>query len=217
MNQPRAFHFLNMFTDNCPPCMIFYGKNEGDKKIIFEEFFKNDEIHFFDKPKLDELLEIKKWIFLKPASRYKVIFIKKADFISKEASNFLLKIIEESPDYVRWVISTDSLNILGALKSRSFLIPFTEEEKNLDELEGKIFDILKSRLYCNAYKYLLDIKKAEYSEEELKQKYLDICNVLIKFYVNHSKKLHLIQKAKNIIDKNVRSETILKTLFIQVL
>jgi DNA polymerase III delta prime subunit len=197
--------------------MIFYGKNDGDKKIIFEEFFKNNEIHFFDKPKLDELLEIKKWIFLKPESRYKVIFIKKADFISKEASNFLLKIIEESPEYARWVISTDSLNVLGALKSRSFLIPFTEEEKNLDALEENLFGILKSSLYCNAYKYLSDIKKAEYSEEELKEKYLDICNVLIKFYANNSKKLHLIQKTKNVIVKNIRSETILKTLFIQVL
>jgi hypothetical protein len=64
---------------------------------------------------------------------------------------------------------------------------------------------------------LSDIKKAEYSEEELKEKYLDICNVLIKFYANNSKKLHLIQKTKNVIVKNIRSETILKTLFIQVL
>jgi hypothetical protein len=215
MNQPRALHFLGMFSVDCPPCMLFYGKNEIDKKILFDEFFKNNEIHFFEKPKIDELTSIKSWINFIPDCKYKVIFINKVDFISKEASNFLLKIIEDSPNYVKWVLSTDSLNISGALKSRSFLVPFNESLECEEDLE--LIEVLKSKLYCNAYKYLLNLKQKENSDDTIKQKYLKICDNLIMFYKHDSKKINLIHKAKNVIDKNIRSETTLKTLLIQVL
>lgn len=219
MNQVRAERFLQAFSKNCPPCMIFYGKSESGQKEVFERFFQGNEIKRFSKPKLDELIAIKPWLGLRPDSRYKVVLIEQADFVSKEASNFLLKVVEDSPPYVRWVLLTENLNVLGAIKSRSFLVPFRETvDEETFEYGDRLTEVLKSGKYCNAYSYVLSLKKA-CGDDDVKYKMalLGSCKAMVNFYREYSGKLHLIEKAIHLIEKGVRGETALKTLFLQVL
>jgi DNA polymerase-3 subunit gamma/tau len=64
-------------------------------------------------------------IFAPAASRYKVYVIDEAHMVSSAGFNALLKLVEEPPDYVKFVFATtEPEKVLGTIKSRTHHYPF---------------------------------------------------------------------------------------------
>lgn len=244
-NQVRARKLLSIFQGNFPPCMWFYGpKGAGQEEIAYETFqglyTERDHKHYV-KPKLDEIIPVRHWLSSHPESKFKFILIEGVDKVSKEAANFLLKVVEDSPEYVRWVIVSESTDILQPLKSRSLIVPFrsfTKDEVESDfggslflkkEMErvshefvkSQLLEVLVSREYYKAYMFVTMLKRVceEVSTELelLRNTYLYCCNIMVEYYQNDTERLAAIQKTRNILKDHVRSEQQFKSLFIRIL
>ncbi|MBN2395296.1 MAG: DNA polymerase III subunit delta', partial [Candidatus Atribacteria bacterium] len=89
-----------------------------------------------DSIKIDQIREIKKNIFLKPLeNRKKIIIIDHADLMTIEASNSLLKILEEPPEFAVFIlISAFPKALLPTILSRCYQMMFKplEIEQQLD-------------------------------------------------------------------------------------
>ena len=182
-NQTRARTLLAIFKGDFPPCLWFYGpKGSGQEELAYEAFqglYSEKDHRVYRKPKLDDIIPVRQWSLTHPDKKFKFILIEGVDKVSKEAANFLLKVIEESPSYVRWVLISESFNILQPLKSRSLAIPFRAFKD--DEVEaafgGSLFlkkemarvsfsfvksqllDVLQSREYYKAYLFCTMLKR----------------------------------------------------------
>ena len=245
-NQRIARKFLDGFKKSCPPCMIFYGPQGCGQVELFHEYFdcrvSDSDLRKFSKPKVDEFSDLKVWLSHKPEKDFRIVLIDHVDDISKEAQNFLLKAIEDSATYVRWVLISETKQLLSPLKSRSFLIPFrpfqpehgVSEDFNgslklqkqlslvdAEEVLDRVVKVVESGRYCEAYKFcqwLKDITdKKENELELLRDIYLYCCNVIYGYYANNKEALNVIQETKNKLSKNLRGEHTFKTLFLRIL
>ncbi len=88
-------------------------------------------------PKIDDIREIFNFAYAKPNySHHKVCLISNAQNMLREASNALLKVLEEPPLYFKFIINTDSIkSLIPTILSRSYVVelPTTQniEESNL--------------------------------------------------------------------------------------
>ncbi len=81
--------------------------------------------------KIDQIRGLKDFAYIKPAlSRRKVIVIDKADMMTKESANALLKVLEEPPlDTHIILITTEKDSLLPTILSRTFHIEFLPLDK----------------------------------------------------------------------------------------
>lgn len=70
------------------------------------------------------------WIMLTPQKKHKIVFINKADQMTEEAANAMLKTLEEPPKYSIIVLFSPHVQVLPTIKSRSRLIFL---EQNIDQ------------------------------------------------------------------------------------
>lgn len=246
MTQNTARALLNVFGRNFPPCLLFHGPLGSGQKEMFHEFFDGlyapGDLIEFDKPKIDELLPLQSWVIQKPELKYRVVLIDRLEEVSKEAANFLLKIVEDSLDQVRWVLIADSKDsVLEPMRSRSVLVPFVSftssvipeafggnatlqaslVKLNLRLVESQLSEVINSKRYDKAHGFCNFLKRlCEESTKELeflRDAYLYCCNVLMRHFQDDPEKLHYIQEAKNVIRENVRSEQSFKVMFLRVL
>ncbi|NUT37247.1 MAG: DNA polymerase III subunit gamma and tau, partial [Hamadaea sp.] len=75
---------------------------------------------------VDDARELRERAFFAPAvSRYKVYIIDEAHMVSSAGFNALLKLVEEPPDYVKFVFATtEPEKVLGTIRSRTHHYPF---------------------------------------------------------------------------------------------
>jgi DNA polymerase III subunit gamma/tau len=75
---------------------------------------------------VDDARELRERAFFAPAiSRFKVYIIDEAHMVSPAGFNALLKLVEEPPDYVKFVFATtEPEKVLGTIKSRTHHYPF---------------------------------------------------------------------------------------------
>ncbi|MEV6523268.1 DNA polymerase III subunit gamma and tau [Longispora sp. NPDC051575] len=75
---------------------------------------------------VDDARELREKAFFAPvSSRFKVYVIDEAHMVSSAGFNALLKLVEEPPDYVRFVFATtEPEKVLGTIKSRTHHYPF---------------------------------------------------------------------------------------------
>jgi DNA polymerase III subunit gamma/tau len=75
---------------------------------------------------VDDARELRERAFFAPAiSRFKVYIIDEAHMVSSAGFNALLKLVEEPPDYVKFVFATtEPEKVLGTIKSRTHHYPF---------------------------------------------------------------------------------------------
>jgi DNA polymerase III subunit gamma/tau len=75
---------------------------------------------------VDDARELRERAFFAPAvSRYKIYIIDEAHMVSPAGFNALLKLVEEPPDYVKFVFATtEPEKVLGTIKSRTHHYPF---------------------------------------------------------------------------------------------
>ncbi|MDD3284663.1 MAG: hypothetical protein PHZ07_03660 [Patescibacteria group bacterium] len=125
--------------DKCFPCGVCVSCIEA-KKHIHPDFISIDLEDDKKNISIDSIREFKEKFYLTPIkSIYKVAIINNADHLSDEASNALLKIIEDSPkNSVVIFISENPDFILPTIKSRAEHIIFNSVAKD------EIFDHLKN-------------------------------------------------------------------------
>jgi DNA polymerase-3 subunit gamma/tau len=75
---------------------------------------------------VDDARELRERAFFAPvASRYKIYVIDEAHMVSTQGFNALLKLVEEPPEYVKFVFATTEPDkVLGTIKSRTHHYPF---------------------------------------------------------------------------------------------
>jgi DNA polymerase III subunit gamma/tau len=75
---------------------------------------------------VDDARDLREKAFFAPAaSRYKIYVIDEAHMVSSAGFNALLKLVEEPPDYVKFIFATtEPEKVLGTIKSRTHHYPF---------------------------------------------------------------------------------------------
>lgn len=75
---------------------------------------------------VDDARELRERAFFAPAnSRYKIYVIDEAHMVSSAGFNALLKLVEEPPEYVKFIFATtEPEKVLGTIKSRTHHYPF---------------------------------------------------------------------------------------------
>jgi len=114
--------------DSCDTCEVCTRIDKGSEpdliKILPEGNILIDEIRF-----------LKKWTSLKPYRKFKVAIIKDADRMTEEASNAFLKILEEPPTRVVFILTTTRPHALPlTIRSRCQHVPFRKLTKEEIEL-----------------------------------------------------------------------------------
>ena len=75
---------------------------------------------------VDDARDLRERAFFAPAnSRYKIYVIDEAHMVSSAGFNALLKLVEEPPEYVKFIFATtEPEKVLGTIKSRTHHYPF---------------------------------------------------------------------------------------------
>lgn len=91
---------------------------------------------------IDEIKNLRVKIFLKPIkSEKKAIIIEDGDFLTDEAQNALLKVLEEPPHHTIIIISAESVEaLLPTIISRCQVVALASEDINLSDGEKTEFE-----------------------------------------------------------------------------
>lgn len=167
---------------------LLYGENLNEinydaEALIYNLLVSNSNLKLkFDRDKLSDLLviepeknsitidkirDISKFVSTKPfESNNKVVLIKQADLMRTEASNALLKNLEEPKPFVYFILLTDNKNkLLKTIISRCQVINYLSEKENekfdytiaLDILDKSMGQNLLTML--DSKEYLSDFQK----------------------------------------------------------
>lgn len=110
--------------ENCESCIKFRSENHPDFKII------SPDGNYI---KIAQIRNMQEDVYKKPiVSRKKVFIIDKADLMTEEAQNSLLKTLEEPPEYIViiLILSNESL-LLNTIKSRCMKMNFINLSEEL--------------------------------------------------------------------------------------
>src|SRR5215813_8753878 len=102
----------------CPSCVALAPDGPGSIDVI--------EIDAASHGGVDDARDLRERAFFAPvASRFKVYVIDEAHMVSSAGFNALLKLVEEPPDFVKFVFATtEPEKVLGTIKSRTHHYPF---------------------------------------------------------------------------------------------
>ena len=167
---------------------LLYGENLSEinydaEALIYNLLVSNSNLKLkFDRDKLSDLLviepeknsitidkirDISKFVSTKPfESNDKVVLIKQADLMRTEASNALLKNLEEPKPFVYFILLTDNKNkLLKTIISRCQVINYLSERENEEFDYTTALDILDKSMGQNlltmldSKEYLSDFQK----------------------------------------------------------
>ncbi len=102
----------------CDSCVALAPDGPGSIDVI--------EIDAASHGGVDDARDLRERAFFAPvASRFKVYIIDEAHMVSPQGFNALLKLVEEPPDYVKFIFATtEPEKVLGTIKSRTHHYPF---------------------------------------------------------------------------------------------
>ncbi|MBT8226860.1 MAG: DNA polymerase III subunit gamma and tau, partial [Dactylosporangium sp.] len=102
----------------CPSCRALAADGPGSIDVI--------EIDAASHGGVDDARELRERAFFAPvASRFKVYVIDEAHMVSSAGFNALLKLVEEPPEYVKFIFATTEPDkVLGTIRSRTHHYPF---------------------------------------------------------------------------------------------
>ncbi|GAB1695026.1 DNA polymerase III subunit gamma and tau [Krasilnikovia sp. M28-CT-15] len=102
----------------CPSCRSLANDGTGSIDVI--------EIDAASHGGVDDARELREKAFFAPASsRFKIYVIDEAHMVSSAGFNALLKLVEEPPDYVKFIFATtEPEKVLGTIRSRTHHYPF---------------------------------------------------------------------------------------------
>ncbi|MEU8000807.1 DNA polymerase III subunit gamma and tau [Catellatospora sp. NPDC049111] len=104
--------------DECESCKALAPDGAGSIDVI--------EIDAASHGGVDDARELRERAFFAPAiSRYKIYIIDEAHMVSSAGFNALLKLVEEPPEYVKFIFATtEPEKVLGTIRSRTHHYPF---------------------------------------------------------------------------------------------
>lgn len=150
-----------------PICLLVVCQNK-------EEWFRDELIKLSKTGKEDlldisadtdakkEVISIKQsrelihWLSLKPQGKTKLAFVHRADLITTEAANALLKIMEEMPKQAALILFMPHLNTLNTIKSRCRIIRVAEEQ-NIENKHQKYISAFLSQNFAKQSKSIDEI------------------------------------------------------------
>ncbi len=102
----------------CDSCVALAPNGPGSEDVI--------ELDAASHGGVDDTRELRERVIYSPArSRYRVYIIDEAHMVTTQGFNALLKVIEEPPDYVRFIFATtEPEKVLGTIRSRTFNYAF---------------------------------------------------------------------------------------------
>jgi DNA polymerase-3 subunit delta' len=171
-----------------------------------------------DSIKIDKIREVANFFSLSPSkSKYRIVIIKDADTMTNQASNSILKILEEPNKNCILILTYNNLKAtLETIKSRCIKIKFNQPNfenysKILKELEIKS----NKEIYLNTQG---SIKKTiEFSKNNID----DLADKYLSLLLNNSLKINDIlkysEKLKDIKRKNIIEDFLEKIIFLLLL
>lgn len=109
----RALCLKQVGCGNCQACQLLTSNTHPDIKKLPQE--TGAAI------KVEDIRELHQYVYQSPKiSRYRVIFIEGVDYLNRSAANALLKMLEEPPSGILFLLSCQYLaNVIATIRSRS--------------------------------------------------------------------------------------------------
>ena len=102
----------------CDSCVALAPNGPGSEDVV--------ELDAASHGGVDDTRELRERVIYSPArSRYRIYIIDEAHMVTTQGFNALLKVIEEPPEYVRFIFATtEPEKVLGTIRSRTFHYSF---------------------------------------------------------------------------------------------
>lgn len=140
----KALNCLKKTADACEECTHCTAINHGNFPDVMVISPAKDVL------KIDQMRLLKDTAYLKPmAGRKRIFIVDEAEKMNDEASNSLLKVLEEPPSFSHIILVTSNpYRIIPTLKSRCQVLPFSPvpKEEIQKALEAKGFQPEKARI-----------------------------------------------------------------------
>lgn len=136
-------HILQCENDFCHDCKICTQISKGTHSETIE--FRDDGEQLGIDPIRDLIFRLN----LTPSARYKIVIIERAERMTTDATNCLLKTLEEPPPQTLFILTTDSIReLLPTVISRSRVLGFRicDEDVLFQFLSDKYMDIEENTL-----------------------------------------------------------------------
>jgi len=191
---------------------------EPDRKIFAGE-----------KMTMEEVRELIHWLSFKPIEgESRVVVVQKADKLSVETSNALLKTLEEPPSYVKIILITlDEAKILPTIVSRALKIRLNfslDFEKPVDYLDPHDLKLMN---YAERFKWVSgQIVLIEKEEKELEREKFSIAEKIILLWQSYYRQKMLqgenvleilkdLEQARDLLLTNISLKLLLENLVIK--
>lgn len=187
----------------------FANKNAVSQHDIFD-------INFSQSIKIDDIRKLQHKISLKPhSSNYKIAILENCENMTVEASNALLKTIEEPPSKsIIFLIVKDERELLPTVLSRCFKVNIGAGEVEIDEADIKLFDSIKNFNVKEKFDLANDLSKKDI--EEIFEKWLIIIRqkkFKNKQYIDLAK---LIYQYRKILKYNINQRLLIENILLEI-
>lgn len=189
--------------------------------INSEDIISLDQL---DNIKISEIRYLQKQVNFKPySSKYKIIIIERADNLTPEAANAILKTLEEPPkDAIFFLISSNLANILPTIISRSQIIRINDIKVNQNkislETEEKMSNIRNMKIYERFALINTLIKNDD--KDEINKMLLTWLQYFHQDIINQAKSRAMIKKINQTVQylssTNVNKKLLLENLIINI-
>jgi len=133
----RMFYPAYIFDTEWDEVVQFVEESLCENEVCKEKVRKNlhPDVHILKKDSIgvDDIREIKKSVLYKPIEGRKSIFILEIKGLNIYAQNALLKILEEPPSYVCFILWGSPFSLLNTVRSRAILFHGKREREDVSE------------------------------------------------------------------------------------
>lgn len=164
-----------------------------------------------------EVSKIGEHSILAPKGSHRVICVKKVCGARRDNQSTFLKLIEESPERTRWVLSVSNLDrVLKPLISRSFIVDWVQESAPKIQFQDELRELIRSPDYLGIFKLHNRISDEANGEMEIaKQLHMDCLSELM--LLLPSEKSNKLLKANNEMKAQLRTEITFKTAVMEAI
>lgn len=165
----------------------------------------------------DEVSKIRDHSLLAPKGSHRVVCVKQVCGARRDNQSTLLKLIEESPEDTRWVMSVSNPErILKPLVSRSFVLDWVSQPTRTIHFQDDLQELVKNPSYLGIYKLHQRISdESEGNMEEAKRLHLTCLSELLQ--ILPSFKSTKVLRAQNEMKPQLRTEITFKAVLSEVL
>lgn len=227
----KSLNCENGGCEDCPLCFKIGEFSHPDVQLIEPEIKKDSQDEKKDTISIEQMRNMQRDAYLKPfTAKYKIYIIAEAGKMKEEASNSMLKIIEEPPQSAIFILTTSSpQDILPTIISRCQTVRFTQKSeiiKKSDEVGEKILPLIGMNEIPDIFKEIKNIagNKEEATEivDFLALWYRDILFLKEKGEKSMPEDLLVyiledVLRARHLLARNVSPRLTLETLFLKLI